>query len=257
MANLALALLSAALTAALFLLVLMLVEGWRRSPALAAVTVSVIPLAALAAGPLARAARAGTRAEAVAGSLLMAGGLVALALPPGAEPAWTLAPQALVGLGLGLTVDSLTHVALRDRVPRALHGGWTIAARHAGVVTALALLTPIFTADLERQEDRAAESVLATLLDSELAPATKVDLGLELATLLDTAEGEVPEVAPAFDEVAPAPQEQATVDRLERRVGEELDRAATTAFERSFLIAAALSLGALLPAFLARRRDTA
>ncbi len=53
-ANVALALLSAALTAALFLLVLMLVEGWRRSPAAAALTVTVIPLAALAAGPLAR-----------------------------------------------------------------------------------------------------------------------------------------------------------------------------------------------------------
>ena len=38
LANLALALLSAALTAALFLLVLLLVDGWDRSPALAAVS---------------------------------------------------------------------------------------------------------------------------------------------------------------------------------------------------------------------------
>ena len=52
--NLTLALLSAALTAALFLLVLLLVEGWRRSPATAALTVSVVPVAALAARPLAR-----------------------------------------------------------------------------------------------------------------------------------------------------------------------------------------------------------
>jgi len=61
---------------------------------------------------------------------------------------WTLAPQVLIGLGLGLSVDSLTVAALTDRSPRALHGGWTIAARHAGVVAGLAILTPIFTADL-------------------------------------------------------------------------------------------------------------
>ena len=132
LANLALALLSAALTAALFLLVLLLVEGWRRSPAVAAVAVTAVPVAALAAGPLFRGVRAGTRSEAIAGSVLIAGGLTGLALLPGAELAWTIAPQVLVGLGLGLSVDSLTAAALRDRIPRALHGGWTIAARHAG-----------------------------------------------------------------------------------------------------------------------------
>src|SRR5436305_3928149 len=138
LANLALALLSAALTAALFLLVLLLVDGWRRSPALAALAVTAVPLAALASGPLLRGVRAGTRSEAVAGSLLIAGGLAGLALLPSAQLAWTLAPQVLVGFGLGLSVDSLTAAALRDRIPRALHGGWTIAARHAGVVLVLA-----------------------------------------------------------------------------------------------------------------------
>jgi MFS family permease len=42
LANLALALLSAALTAALVLLVLLLVEGWRRSPAVAALAVTAV-----------------------------------------------------------------------------------------------------------------------------------------------------------------------------------------------------------------------
>ena len=148
LANLALALLSAALTAALFLLVLLLVDGWDRSPAVAAVAVTAVPVAALLAGPVFRGLRAGTRSEAVAGSVLIAGGLAGLALLPGAKLVWTLAPQVLIGLGLGLSVDSLTVAALRDRNPRALHGGWTIAARHAGVVAGLAILTPIFTADL-------------------------------------------------------------------------------------------------------------
>src|SRR5213078_4087103 len=91
--NIALVLLSAALTAALFLLVLLLVEGWRRSPAVAALTVSVVPVAAFVGTPLARLVRAGPRSEAASGCLLIAGGLSALALPPSAHLAWTIAPQ--------------------------------------------------------------------------------------------------------------------------------------------------------------------
>jgi MFS family permease len=246
--------LGAGLTAALFLLVLLLISGWRESPVVAALTVSVMPVAALLAS---RARGLGVRARGAAGAVLVAGGLAALGLMPGAQLGWTIVPQVLVGLGLGLSLAALTEAALERRDPLVLHGGWTIAARHAGVVAALALLTPIFTADLERQEDRAAESVLALLLDSPLGVTTKVDLGLELAELLGTAEGEVPEVAPAFAEAQPTPEERPTFAGLEARVEDELDRAATTAFERSFLIAAALSLGALLPLLLTRRRDGA
>src|SRR4051812_19034238 len=54
----ALALVSAALTAVLFLLVLLLVAGWNLSPLQAAVAVSILPLAALAAGRVRGDARA-------------------------------------------------------------------------------------------------------------------------------------------------------------------------------------------------------
>ena len=204
MANLALALLSAALTAALFLLVLLLVEGWRRSPAVAAVAVTAVPVAALAAGPLFRRVRAGTRSEAIAGSVLIAGGLTGLALLPGAELAWTIAPQVLVGLGLGLSVDSLTAAALRDRIPRALHGGWTIAARHAGVVAGLAILTPIFTADLRHAETPAKEAVASLVLDAPLPASTKLDLADGLGRQLVAERGRVPDLRPAFATLAAA-----------------------------------------------------
>ena len=95
---------------------------------------------------------------------------------PAASVPWTLAPQLLVGLGLGLSIDSLTAAALRDRVPRALHGGWTIAARHAGVVLGLAILTPIFTADLRRAETPAKEAVAGIVLDAPLPATTKLEL---------------------------------------------------------------------------------
>ena len=255
MANLALALLSAALTAALFLLVLLLVEGWRRSPAVAAVAVTAVPVAALAAGPLFRRVRAGTRSEAIAGSVLIAGGLTGLALLPGAELAWTIAPQVLVGLGLGLSVDSLTAAALRDRIPRALHGGWTIAARHAGVVAGLAILTPIFTADLRDAETPAKEAVASLVLDAPLPASTKLELADGLGRQLVAERGRVPDLRPAFTTLRLPATQAATAAALERDLEDQLERAATRAFRTAFLVAALLALLALVPALALRDRS--
>jgi predicted MFS family arabinose efflux permease len=255
LANLALALLSAALTAALFLLVLLLVEGWRRSPAVAAVTVTAVPAAALVAGPLFRGVRAGTRSEAVAGSVLIAGGLTGLALLPGAELVWTIAPQVLVGLGLGLSVDSLTAAALRDRIPRALHGGWTIAARHAGVVVGLAILTPIFTADLRHAETPAKEAVASLVLDAPLPASTKLRLADGLGRQLVAERGRVPDLRPAFTSLRLPAHQAATAANLESDLIDQLERAATRAFRTAFLVAAGLALLALVPALLLSDRS--
>jgi predicted MFS family arabinose efflux permease len=248
LANLALALLSAALTAALFLLVLLLVDGWRNSPAVAAVAVTAVPAAALAAGPVFRGVRAGTRSEAVAGSVLIAGGLTGLALLPSSKLVWTVAPQVLIGLGLGLSVDSLTAAALRDRVPRALHGGWTIAARHAGVVVGLAILTPIFTADLRHAETPAKEAIASLVLDAPLPASTKLDLAERLGNRLTAERGRIPDLRPAFENLGLPPGETASAQALEVALEDQLRRAATSAFRTSFLVAAALALLALVPA---------
>src|SRR4051812_3910589 len=248
LANLALALLSAALTAALFLLVLLLVEGWRRSPAVAAVAVTAVPVAALAAGPLFRGVRAGTRSEAVAGSVLIAGGLTGLALLPAAELAWTIAPQVLVGFGLGLSVDSLTAAALRDRNPRAPHRGRTIPPRHAGVGVGLAILTPFFTADLRNAETPAKEAVASLVLDAPLPASTKLNLADGLGRQLDAERGRVPDLRPAFTSLRLAPTQAATAAALELDLEDQLRRAATRAFRTAFLVAAGLALLALVPA---------
>ena len=149
-ANAALALVSAALAAALFLIVLLLIEGWRLSPIGAAAAVTVMPICALAAAPLAGRVES-TSARAAAGVILIGGGLAGLGLLPDASVLLTLPPQALVGAGLALTLSALTEAALAGRAPQAIHGGWTIAARHAGVVAGLLVLTPVFTADLETE----------------------------------------------------------------------------------------------------------
>jgi MFS family permease len=255
LANLALALLSAALTAALFLLVLLLVDGWRTTPAVAALAVTAVPVAALTAGPVFRGFRAGTRSEAIAGSVLIAGGLTGLALLPGAELGWTLAPQVLIGLGLGLSIDSLTAAALRDRIPRALHGGWTIAARHAGVVVGLAILTPIFTADLHHAETPAKEAIASLVLDAPLPASTKLDLAEQLGRRLSAERGRVPDLRPAFKNLRLPARQAPAAAALEHGLDDQLARAATRAFRTAFFVAAGLALLALGPALALRDRS--
>jgi hypothetical protein len=255
LANLALALLSAALTAALFLLVLLLVDGWRITPAGAALAVTAVPLAAVTAGHLFRGMRAGIWSEAVAGSVLVAGGLTGLALLPGAELVWTLAPQVLIGLGLGLSIDSLTAAALRDRIPRAIHGGWTIAARHAGVVVGLEILTPIFTADLRHAETPAKEAIASLVLDAPLPGSTKLDLAEQLGRRLSAERGRVPDLRPAFRTLRLPTTQAPAAAALERGLEDQLTRAATRAFRTAFLVAAGLALLALGPALALRDRS--
>ncbi|GAB2770863.1 hypothetical protein GCM10027020_24860 [Nocardioides salsibiostraticola] len=255
-ANLTLALLSAALTAALFLLVLLLVQGWSRSPAAAAVTVSVVPLAALASRPLARLLRAPADLEVAVGCFLIAGGLVGLAILPSAHLAWTIGPQALVGFGLGLTVDRLASQAMRMRLPRSEHAAWTISARHVGVVVGLALLTPVFTADLQDAQRPAEEAITALVLDAPLEAQDKIAVAEALGRELSAQQGQIPDLSRAFATLDLAPNERSVAAELERDLDEQFERAATFAFRDSFLIGAGLALLALMTVIPRRRRET-
>ncbi len=254
--NLTLALLSAALTAALFLLVLLIVEGWHRSPAAAAVTVSVVPLAAVAARPLARLLRPPAEVEVATGCFLIAAGLVGLALLPSADLAWTIGPQALVGLGLGLTIDRLTAQAMEMRLPRVQHAGWTIGARHIGVVVGLALLTPVFTTDLQDAQVPAQEAITSLVLDAPLQPQDKIAVAQALGRQLSEQQGQVPDLHPAFAALSLDAGERPAAATLERALQAQLERAATRAFRNSFLVGAGLALLALLAVVAPRRRAT-
>lgn len=253
-ANVALAMVSAAIAAALFLLVLLLIEGWRLTPIGAAIVVSVMPLAALLGSridPLVPSAKA----RAAAGAILVSGGLGGLALLPKAEVWLTVPPQILVGVGLSLVLSALTETALGGRAPQAIHGGWTISARHAGVVIGLLALTPIFTADIAQQREDAIDAGTAVLLDSKVTPLLKLELAGRISDQLGEEEGKVPTIGPAFKPLPSDPEQRAQVETLRDELQDQLDRGATHAFSPSFGLAALIGLLALIPIGLARRVD--
>jgi MFS family permease len=250
-ANLALAMVSAAIAAALFLLVLLLIEGWRLSPIEAALVVSAMPLAAILGSRMAEQV-GDTRSRAAAGAILVSGGLAGLAFLPKATIALTLPPQILVGLGLALVLSALTETALHGRSPQAIHGGWTISSRHAGVVIGLLALTPIFTADIDQQRHDAIDAGTAVILDSPINPLLKLDLAEKVSAQLETEKGKVPTIEPAFEPKPSDPGERAEVEQLQGELQDQLDRGATHAFSTSFILAALLGLIALFPIALSK-----
>jgi predicted MFS family arabinose efflux permease len=249
--NAALMLVAGGLVAALFLVVLLLVDGWSMSPAAAGVVVTVMPLTAIVVGRL-RPRSLGAVQGVVCGVILLAGGLAALGLMPRGGWAWTIPPQLLVGAGLGLSVGGLTELALRGRAEQVVHGGWTLAARHAGVVLGLLLLAPVLTTALEENRDEAIRSGAAVVLDSEIPPLDKLGVAQDVLAEVDRAGevGELPDVERALEGRPDDDEWRSLVNGLQ----DQLDRAVTSAFSGPFLLAAGLVLCALVPLLLVRKR---
>ncbi|HWK29633.1 MAG TPA: hypothetical protein VNS09_23910, partial [Solirubrobacter sp.] len=237
----ALACSAGAFTAVLFLLVLELVAGFAISPLRAALGVTVLPVAAVAAAlvPGARKPRA------LAGALLIAGGATALAFLPAATIAWTLVPQILAGAGIGLALPAFTD----ERTTReaATH----LVARHAGIVVVLAILAPVATAQLNTNTEQAILQGTALVLDAQIDPLQKLKLAPQL---LDGVDVENPRAAltEAVERRRAEFSDNAVVyDRLAHRLDDVVVVAITDAFRPAYLIAAALALLAaacLIPA---------
>jgi MFS family permease len=180
LAALALALLSGALTAVVFLLVLLLISGWSVEPLAAAAAVSVLPVAAVA-GSFVR-APAATRA--VAGCVLVAGGIACLALLPEASALWTIVPQLLAGVGMGMAFPALAGELLPERSRG--QAAALLSLRHAGITLVLVALAPIVAAELDEQVELARERGTAVVLDSALPPTDKIALAPRLFAEIET-----------------------------------------------------------------------
>ena len=248
-ANAALFLLSGGLVAALFLLVLLLVSGWRMSPAAAGLVVTVLPLSAIAVARIPQRS-VGVGMRMASGVVLVAGGLTALALLPRAGWGWTIAPQILVGAGIGLALAALTERAVGGRAEQVVHGGWTLAARHAGVVLGLLLLAPVLTSALETSRDEAVRAGTAAVLDSRIPALDKLRVAQDVLDEVDEAEerGELPDVAAALEDRPDDDDYRGLVSAMQ----EQLDRAVTDAFSLPFLLAAVMALAALVPVAISR-----
>jgi MFS family permease len=180
LAAVALALLSGALTAVVFLLVLLLISGWSVEPIAAALAVSVLPVAALAGA----AVRGPAATRAVTGCVLVAGGIACLALLPEASVAWTIAPQLLAGAGMGMAFPALAGELMPERTRG--QAAALLSLRHAGITLALVALAPIVAAELDEQVDLARERGTAVVLDAALPVTDKIELAPRLFAEIET-----------------------------------------------------------------------
>jgi predicted MFS family arabinose efflux permease len=246
----ALALVSAALTSVLFLLVLLLVAGWDVSPLRAAVAVSVIPAGALVGSRIGGDARA----RAAAGCALVGAGVLALAFLPDARLLWTVAPQAAAGLGMGLALPALGGDLLPERDPR--DAARLLVLRHVGIVAALVILAPIVSAQLTDSTQRARERGVAVVLDARLPPGDKIRLAPSLlAGVQDDQPRAGLRTALQRGRGTIGAGDRAAYDDLARRTDDTLVLAVGEAFRIAFLVTGALALLAAL-AVLPRRRPS-
>jgi predicted MFS family arabinose efflux permease len=243
--NVALALISGALVGALFLVVILVIEVWGLSPAAAALLVSVLPAATLLAGPLARGAE--LRSSAIAGALLIAGGLAGVALLPERSLIWLGIALALVGAGLGLAGPTLSEAALgSDSTERA---AWSVGARHLGLVLGLVLVAPLLSTGIDHAADRASEAGAGVILDAQIQPTAKLQLGLDIAKALEQApRAEVPDFRPAFEAARGRdPSQQPLLARVEGRLGDTVRAVVERGFRPSFWACVLLALLGCVP----------
>jgi predicted MFS family arabinose efflux permease len=238
---LALALVSASLAAVLFLLVLLLVAGWNVSPLSAAITVTVIPIAAVGGARI----PGDARTRGAAGCVLVGGGVLALAWLPNASLWWTVIPQILAGVGMGLSLTALGGGLLPERTPR--DAARLLAVRHAGIAGILAIAAPIAAHQLDVSTERAKERGVALVLDAPLPPQSKLKLAPALLKGVDTDEPRAGlKRAVAEQRKNFSGRDLATYNELGKRADDTLVTAVGEAFRSSFLLAGAAGIIASL-----------
>jgi hypothetical protein len=240
-AALALALVSAALTAVIFLTVLLLVTGWSVEPLAAAAVVSVLPLAAVAGARI----RGAPAARAAAGALLVGAGTACLAFVPTDTLWWVVGPEAIAGVGMGLALPALAGDLLPERTVRQASA--LLCARHLGIAAGLAILAPVMTSSIDGALNSARLHGAALILDARIDPLTKLDIAPQLADAVNT-EQPLAGIHKVFrDSAGTIPDGQRPDwDRLGRRAGQTLVAAVDDAFEPGFAVGAGLALLAAL-----------
>jgi MFS family permease len=230
-ANAALTLLSAGLICALFLVVLVLIDIWLLTPIAAAAVVTTIPLTTALAERLAR--ERSLLSVGAVGAALVAAGLFGLSFVTHRQLGSVIIALALVGTGLGLAFPGLTGAALRGAGPRAARAARTVAARDAGILLGLLILTPVFVNQLGKAPNHALPTAARTVLTADIPLALKLSLAPGLvADYRDAPPSALPDFGPAFARAAASatPTERAALRALHARLDSIVQTAATSAF---------------------------
>ncbi len=238
----ALALLSGAIAAALFLTVLLLISGWGDEPLEAALVVSVMPLAALMAGAVPGSAAV----RAAGGALLVTAGTAALAFLPTADAAWTIPPQIAIGLGMGLALPALAGGLLPERSGR--DAARLLSLRHLGIALALVILAPIAQSELDSTLAETREKGAAIILDAPIDPRVKFDIAPQLSESVET-EDPRGGMSGVFERGRGEVEddEREAYDELTAQADEVLVAAVNNSFSIAYLVAAGLAgLAALM-----------
>jgi MFS family permease len=238
-ANLALALMSAGLIGALFLVTVLLINVWGLTPLGAAAILGLIPLATALTARLTR-GRSPAGFGAV-GAVTLAIGLTILALISHRELGLAALALALCGTGLGVAFPTLTEAALSTGGSAVSRAARTIAARDTGLVVGLLILTPIFVNQLKATSDRATPPITAAVLGAPIPILDKVALGAGLlAADAHAPQAQLPDIGPTFAQVADhaTPAQRGRLALLRVSVGSLIQRAATRSFQSPVLYCA-------------------
>jgi predicted MFS family arabinose efflux permease len=246
-ANAGLTLLSAGLIAALFLVVLVLIDVWQLTPIGAAAVVTTIPLTTAIAERAVR-ERSPMWLGAV-GAALVAAGLLGLSLVTHRELGWVIVMLALVGTGLGLAFPGLTTAALASAGPAAARAAKTVAARDAGIVLGLLILTPVFVHQLNKAPNHALPTAAKAVLTAPIPTNVKASLvpGL-LADYKNAPQSQLPDFGSTFARASAhaTPAERVALNDLHARLDSIVQRAATSAFKLPLRYGAIFAI-AILP----------
>ena len=173
----------------------------------------------------------------------MGAGVLALAFLPSASAAWTVLPQVMAGLGMGLALTSLVGPLLPEETPAQTAS--LLAIRHGGITLALVLLAPITAAQLDDSVIDTRERGAALVLDARLPPLDKIELANVVTADLDPADPRET-LRRSLDKGAASvgddPESVAAYAELARRADETLVAGINEAFAPAFLITGVLAL---------------
>jgi len=237
-------LLAGGLAAVLFTLVLQLVAGWNVEPIVAALVVSVLPIAAIATSWQTKSA-AGPRAALGCG--MVATGILCLILVPGAGVLWTIPPQLIAGIGMGLAFPALNGGLIPERT--TADAARLLTARHAGMFLAVVLVGYSVNHQLAAATKEGEKQAVAALLDANISPLAKLTkIGPPLLKALERAESPRGAIATSLDSRAASfsGSDRTAYMRFRDKADDTLVSAANKAFMPAYLIAGLMALVAAL-----------